>query len=97
MAKEPIVPAREVTAQPNAGETRKDHKAYQLPDEYNARLVNQALDHIHERINALVRERLDGGEVIEDLPVTATLAEVIARSNLHSEIMREAGLLRRTK
>lgn len=97
MPKEPLVAPREKTEQPNVNETRKDQKAHQLPEEYEARLVNQEFDRIHERINQIVVEKLDGGEVIEDLPPTATLAEVITRSNLQNEIMRNAGLLRRTK
>jgi len=97
MAKENLVPSREKTAQPNAGETRKDQKAYQMPEEYSSQAVNQEFDRVHERINKLAVEQLEGGEVIEDLLSTATLAEVITRVNLQSEIMRNAGLLRRTK
>lgn len=97
MAKEPIVAPREKTEQPNINETKKDQKAHQLPEEYVARLVNQEFDRIHERINQIVVEYLDSGEVVEDLLSTATLAEVITRVNLQNEIMRNAGLLRRTK
>lgn len=97
MAKENLVPSREKTAQANLNETRKDQKAFQMPEEYSAQAVNQEFDRVHARINALAQEALDSGEVIEDLPATATLAEVITRSNLQSEIMRNAGLLRRTK
>jgi len=97
MAKEAIVPARTKTAQINPNETKKDQKAYQMPEEYSAQAVNQELDRIHQRINQIVVEALDSGEVLEDLPVTATLAEVIAQQNKQNEIMRNAGLLRRTK
>lgn len=97
MPKDPIQAPRSKTAQPNANETRKDQKAYQMPEEYSAQAVNNEFDRVHERINALVTETLESGEVVEDLALTATLAEVIERVNLFAEIMRNAGLLRRTK
>lgn len=97
MPREPLVAPRSKTEQPNASETRKDQKHFQMPEEYDSQSVNKALDEIHERINKLATESLSAGDVIEDLPGTATLAEVITRVNLHSEILRNAGLLRRTK
>lgn len=49
------------------------------------------LDYLHERINLIARE----DEALEDLPNTATLAQVITRLNLITETIREAGLRRR--
>lgn len=100
MAKEPIIASTTRTAQPNAGETKKDQKSYQITGEYDentARLINQEFDRLHERINKVVTESLSDGEVIEDLAGTATLAEVITRVNLIAEIMRNSGGIRRTK
>ncbi len=101
MAKENIMPSRLKTLQPQASETRKDQKGYQLPEEYSAQLTNQELDRLHQRINDLVTESTDSGVIIEDLVATGVAltdsAAAITRLNLLSEIMRTAGLLRRTK
>lgn len=96
------------TEQPNPGETRKDQKGYQLPEEYIARLVNAEFDRLHERINKITVEALDGAEVIADLAAldsAATLAQtrtyiidtLTPRLNLIAEILRDMGGLRRTK
>lgn len=101
MAKEPIIASTTRIEQPNAAETRKDQKGFQLPEEYNARLVNQNFDQVHERINKIVTETLESGEVIEDLVTSGVVATdvtaLIARVNLLSEILRDMGGLRRTK
>lgn len=96
MAKEPIIAATSKTLQPNPGETRKDQKGYQLPEEYNAQMTNQEFDRVHSRINAIVQEDTSAGEPIANLAGAATLAEVITQVNLLAETLRKAGLLRRT-
>lgn len=101
MAKLPLIASRTLTAQPNANETRKEQKAFQQPEEYDAQALNQALDRLHERVNKLATESLESGDVIEDLTITGVAATdaaaAITRLNLFAEILRNAGLLRRTK
>lgn len=97
MPKEPLVAPRTKTEQPNAAETRKDQKHFQMPEEYDSLSVNKALDEIHERINKLATEALSAGDVIEDLAAAATLPVAVERINVLTEILRNAGLLRRTK
>jgi hypothetical protein len=95
MAKEPIQAPREKTEQPDAGETRKDQKGFQLPMEFDARLVNQEFDRLHSRLNALLVEAaaltdLDEGGAVSN-------ADICTRINALAEIMRQASLLRRSE
>lgn len=101
MPKEPLIAPRTKTEQPNPNETRKDQKHFQMPEQYSSEAVNKGLDEIHDRINKLATEALQSGEVLEDLVITGVAATdaaaAITRINVLQEILRNAGLLRRTK
>lgn len=82
---------RTKTEQPNFKDTRKGQKHFQIPPSYDPQPINQEFDYIHERINQIAVE----AEALTDLSGSATLAQVITRVNALTEILREAGLLRR--
>jgi hypothetical protein len=94
MAKTPLVAARTPVSLPAANDTRKDQKGYQLPDEYNAQLVNQEFDRVHERLNKLAVEGAHLTDLVTD--GTATNAEICTQLNALAELLRQSGLLRRS-
>lgn len=92
MATGPIAVPRTPIAQPDRIDTKKSQKRRALGPEFDAQMVNNELDYLHERLNLVVVE----DPAIADLASGATLAEVITRLNLITETLRSAALLRRS-
>jgi hypothetical protein len=85
-----VVPRTPSSTQPNATSTKKSQKRYTQTNDYDPNSLNTEFDYVHERLNQIAV----GDPALDDLPSTATMADLINRVNALASTMRKAGLLR---